>query len=109
MSVEVIGMIGTQAEARRPGSRVTVSTASAVSPDYVAQFAEAHEASGFDWVLIGCRATTADGFAVAGYAAQHTTKLGFLIAHRPGFVQPTVTARLAATLDQLTGGALRSI
>ncbi len=106
MPVELIGMIGTQGESRSADSTVHVSTASGVSPEYIAEFAQVHEASGFDRVLIGYRATTADGFAVASYAAHHTTKLGFLIAHRPGFVQPTVTARLAATLDQLTGGRI---
>ena len=106
MPVELIGMIGTQGESRSADSTVHVSTASGVSPEYIAEFAQVHEASGFDRVLIGYRATTADGFAVASYAAHHTTKLGFLIAHGPGFVQPTVTARLAATLDQLTVGRI---
>jgi alkanesulfonate monooxygenase len=31
-------------------------------------------------------------------------QLGFLIAHRPGFVAPTLTARAAATLDHVTNG-----
>jgi alkanesulfonate monooxygenase len=32
--------------------------------------------------------------------------LGFLLAHRPGFVAPPVAARKLATLDQLSGGRL---
>ena len=35
-----------------------------------------------------------------------TQRLGFLLAHRPGFVAPTLAARKLATLDQLTGGRL---
>ena len=37
-------------------------------------------------------------------AAAHTERLGFLVAHRPGFVAPTLAARKFATLDQITGG-----
>jgi alkanesulfonate monooxygenase len=104
MPVEVIGMIGTQDESRRTGSMVHVSTASGVSPEFTAAFARAHEQAGFDQVLIGYRSTTADGFQVAGYAAGSTTRLRYLIAHRPGFMQPTLAARAAATLDRFTGG-----
>ncbi len=43
---------------------------------------------------------------MAGYAAGATQRLGFLIAHRPGFMAPTLAARKAATLDQLTGGRI---
>ena len=106
MPIEIIGMIGSQDESRSSDSTVHVSTASGISPDHIAKFARVHEASGFDQVLIGYRATTAGGFAVASYAAHYTKKLGFLIAHRPGFVQPTVAARLAATLDQLSRGRI---
>jgi alkanesulfonate monooxygenase len=35
-----------------------------------------------------------------------TERLQFLLAHRPGFVAPTVAARKLATLDQLCGGRL---
>ena len=33
-----------------------------------------------------------------------TRHLKVLVAHRPGFVQPVVLARMAATMDHLTGG-----
>jgi alkanesulfonate monooxygenase len=45
-----------------------------------------------------------DGFLVGAHAAAVTSRLRFLLAHRPGFVAPTVAARKLATLDQLTGG-----
>ena len=41
---------------------------------------------------------------VAAYAATKTTRLKFLLAHRPGFVAPTLAARQLATLDQFTDG-----
>ena len=77
-----------------------------VDGDYIAEFSQAHEQSGFDKVLIGYSSATADGFAVAGYAASRTQTLGYLIAHRAGFMAPTLAARHAATLDQLSGGRI---
>lgn len=115
-NIEVIGMIGVNRE--RDSSRgVTVSLfggginpadeiAAGIDPDYIAEFSRAHEDGDFDKVLIGYSSATADGFAVAGYAARYTDRLGFLIAHRAGFVAPTVAARHAATLDQLSGGRI---
>ena len=113
-SVKVVGMIGVQREdAATAGASLSVfggginpggEVPAGVDPDYIAEFARAHEAAGFDMVLTGYSSSTADGFEVAGYAAACTDRLGFLIVHRPGFVAPTLAARKAATLDQLTGG-----
>src|ERR1700723_78185 len=75
-----------------------------VDPGYLARFAQAHEAAGFDRVLIGYGATGPDGFAVAAHVLNATTRIKVLIAHRPGFVAPTLVGRKLATLDQLTGG-----
>ncbi|MFV0298760.1 MAG: LLM class flavin-dependent oxidoreductase, partial [Hyphomicrobiaceae bacterium] len=47
-----------------------------------------------------------DGFLIAAHAAAKTERLQFLLAHRPGFVAPTVAARKLATLDELSGGRL---
>ncbi len=85
-----------------PGAEVPAG----VDGDYILEFARVHEDAGFDMVLTGYSSSTPDGFEVAGYAAAHTTSLGYLIAHRPGFVAPTLAARKAATLDQLTGGRI---
>ncbi|GAB3474130.1 LLM class flavin-dependent oxidoreductase [Nocardiopsis coralliicola] len=97
--VEFIGMIRTadQSEIRKRRGPL-------LDRDYTRRFAQAHEDGGFDRVLIGYHSWDADGFAVASYAAAHTERLGFLIAHRPGFVAPTVWARSIATLDQFTQG-----
>jgi alkanesulfonate monooxygenase len=74
--------------------------------DYIRDFAQAAEAGGFDRVLVGYFSDAPDGFLVAAHAAACTERLGFLLAHRPGFVAPTLAARKLATLDQLTGGRL---
>jgi len=78
----------------------------ALSPSYVVDFARAHEAAGFDSVLVGYSSSSAEGFLVAQHAAAHTSRLGYLVAHRPGFVAPTLMARKIATFDQITGGRL---
>ena len=66
--------------------------------------AQAAEAASFDRVLVGYFSDGPDGFLLSAYAAAHTERLGFLLAHRPGFVAPPLAARKFATLDQVTGG-----
>jgi alkanesulfonate monooxygenase len=100
MSVEIIGMVGTREFSETRGELA----GPAIDPPYLARFARAHEAAGFDRVLIGYGATGPDGFAVAAHVLYATTNLKVLIAHRPGFVAPTLVARKLATLDALTGG-----
>src|SRR5207237_5328492 len=78
----------------------------AVDPRFIAEFARVHEDGGFDRVLVGYGSTGADGFVVTAHAAAATTRLGFLIAHRPGFVAPTLAARKVASLDHVTGGRI---
>ncbi len=77
------------------------------APDltYLRDLARAHEHAGFDRVLIANGG--ADPIFLAAYAAAHTDKLGFMIAHRPGLTAPTVAARAFATLDHTTGGRVR--
>jgi alkanesulfonate monooxygenase len=101
MPVEFIGMISTkdQSETRLSGGPV-------IDRDYTRRFARAHEDAGFDRVLIGYASSQPDGAQVAAYAAAHTERLGFLVAHRPGFIAPTLAARQFATLDQFTGGRI---
>ena len=105
MTVEFIGMIGTRPASEVDGPSVSI-TGGSVDPAYVKEFARAHEAGGFDRVLIGYGSTGPDGLAVASYAAAVTDRLGFLIAHRPGFVAPTLAARKFATLDNFSGGRI---
>ncbi|GAB3685929.1 LLM class flavin-dependent oxidoreductase [Saccharopolyspora tripterygii] len=101
MAVEFVGMIRTA-----DTSEIHPPSGPSVDRDYLRRFARAHEEAGFDRVLIGYHSWDADGFSVASYAAAHTERLGFLLAHRPGFVAPTLAARKLATLDQLIGGRL---
>ena len=99
MSVEFIGMIGTQEV-----SEIHPAAGPVVDRDTVRRFVTAHEEGGFDKVLVGHSSSTPDGLQVAAFGAAHSERLGFLVAHRPGFTAPTVAARQYATLDHFSGG-----
>ena len=109
MPVEIIGMVGTRdaSEIKGPlvdGPVVDWMEGPVVDPGYLVEIARAHDAGGFDRVLVGYGAVAPEGWAVAGTVLDSTRHLGVLVAHRPGIVQPSYLARMAATLDQLTGG-----
>jgi alkanesulfonate monooxygenase len=74
---------------------------------HIERTAKAHEDAGFDGVLLPHNAGWADNFLTAARASGVTQRLVFLLAHRPGFVSPTLAARKLATLDHFTGGRLR--
>src|SRR5580693_501191 len=101
MAVEMIGWIST-----RVSSELIPPADPIFSADVIAETARLHERAGFDRVLIGYFSDMPDGFLVGAHAASVTERLGFLLAHRPGFVAPPVAARKLATLDQLSGGRL---
>jgi len=103
MAIKVLGMIGVTPSGK--GATMSVIKGS-ISPEYIRDFSRTHEKAGFDMVLVGYTASSAEGFNVALYAAMQTERLAFLIAHRPGFVAPTLAARKVATFDVLTGGRL---
>lgn len=105
MGVEFIGMIGTRSASELDGPGANL-IGGHVDREFVTRFARAHEQSGFDKVLIGYGSTGPDGFTVAMYAGSQTERLGFLLAHRPGFVVPTLAGRKIATLDQFLEGRL---
>ena len=99
MSVEFIGYIATQ-----PGSEIHPRSGPTIQPDYVERVARAHEEAGFDRALVAYHSDSPDSAFVAAHAASVTTRLKFLVAHRPGFIAPTVAARQFATLDVFNGG-----
>lgn len=73
-------------------------------PAFVAEIARAYEAAGYDRVLVGQNAKSADSLVTATWVAAATTRLKLMVAHRPGFIAPTMAARAFATLDRLSGG-----
>src|ERR1700758_2121517 len=103
MPARIIGMIGVAP----PSAEATLHVIEGgLSPAYLTEFARAHDRAGFDMVLVGYSSSSAEGFLVALYAAMQTDRIGYLVAHRPGFVAPTLLARKIATFDHLTGGRL---
>jgi alkanesulfonate monooxygenase len=101
MPIEFIGLIDT-----REQSEIRRSNGPIVDREYTRKITRAHEDADFDKVLIGTASMWPEGTQVAAYAAQHSERLGFLVSHRPGFVQPTVAARVFATLDVFAGGRI---
>ncbi len=99
MTVEFIGMIGPQEKSEiRPASGPAIDVA------FLSHAAQVHEQAGFDRVLVAHHSNDPDAVLVAAQAASVTKRIGFMIAHRPGFLQPTWAARQFATFDVLTGG-----
>lgn len=103
MPVRIIGMLGVTPPSREATLLVIEGD---VSPPFIVDFARAHEAAGFDMALVGYSSSSAEGFLVAMHAAARTEKLSYVIAHRPGFVAPTLFARKVATFDHLTNGRI---
>lgn len=101
MSVQIIGMITPQKQ-----SETFAASGPAIDRDYVRQFAQAHEAAGFDRILVPQHSTGPDASQVIAYASAVTEKVHFLLAHRPGFIAPAFAARQIATLENFNGGRL---
>ena len=101
MSIEFIGMIQAQKV-----SETHAAQGPAIDRDYVRAFAQAHEQAGFDRVLVPHHSTGPSATLTIAYAAAHTEKIHFMLAHRPGFTAPTLAARQIASLDQFSGGRL---
>ena len=100
MTVKFIGYIGFNNASEIHGA----TRERALDLAYVNAAAHAQEAGGFDRVLVPFSSSSPESQLVTAHAAAITTTLGFLVAHRPGFTQPTLAARQLATLDQLSGG-----
>src|SRR5437588_11246880 len=103
MPARIIGMIGVAPPA---GEATLHVIEGGLSPQYLVDFARAHDEAGFDLALVGYSSSSAEGFLVALHAAAHTKRLGYLVAHRPGFVAPTLMARKIATFDHVSSGLL---
>ena len=74
--------------------------------EYIAHIAQAAERGGFSTLLLPVGSRCLDGWAIASALIPLTQRLRFMLAVRPGFVQPAVAARQAATFDYLSGGRL---
>ena len=101
MSVEIIGVISTG-----KWSGIHPRLPQLVDCNYVARFAQVHEAAGFDRILVPRHFTGPDAAHVVAYASTVTEKMHFLMGHQPEFAAPGFGARRLATLENFTGGRL---
>ncbi|CAO5179628.1 Luciferase-like domain-containing protein [Frankia sp. AiPs1] len=96
MPVELVGVL--------PSAGREVDGSPRAWSDALRRLADAHEAAGFDRVLVPAGPAAPDSHQVAAHVAVHTRRLGLLVEHRPGLAQPTVAARALASLDQFSDG-----
>lgn len=78
--------------------------ARAPSHAYLKQIAQAADQLGYHGVLVPCGKTCEESYIVAASLIDATDNLRFLIATKPSSMSPTFAARLASSLDRLSGG-----
>ncbi|MFE6493339.1 LLM class flavin-dependent oxidoreductase [Streptomyces sp. NPDC057748] len=87
--------------------RITpVSGVRAPDIEYLAQIAKAAEQLGFEAVLTPTGTWCEDAWLTTAALAQHTERLKFLVAFRPGVISPVLAAQMAATYQRITRGRL---
>ncbi len=74
--------------------------------DYFKQIAVAADTLGYEGVLLPTGRSCEEPWVLASSLIDATERLKFLVALRPGLVQPVQSARMAATFDRLSGGRL---
>ncbi|HYZ35006.1 MAG TPA: FMNH2-dependent alkanesulfonate monooxygenase [Crenalkalicoccus sp.] len=74
--------------------------------DYLGQVARAVDHLGYYGALLPTGRTCEDSWVIASALAMMTRRMRFLVAVRPGLSLPAMTARMAATLDRISGGRL---
>lgn len=101
--MDVFWFLPTHGDGRYLG---TTQGARPVTLPYLRQVAQAADTLGYHGVLIPTGRSCEDSWVVASALAPLTERLRYLVAIRPGIISPTVSARMAATLDRLSGGRL---
>jgi alkanesulfonate monooxygenase len=76
------------------------------SLDYLTQIARAADSLGYDGVLTPTGAHCEDAWIVTAALMAQTQRLKFLVAFRPGLVEPVLAAHMAATFQHLSQGRL---
>jgi alkanesulfonate monooxygenase len=102
-ATDILWFLPTHGDGRYLG---TQEGAREVSLSYLRQIAQAADHNGYFGVLLPTGRSCEDSWVVASAMAPLTERLRFLVAVRPGLQTPAVAARMAATLDRLSGGRL---
>ncbi|NQW18562.1 MAG: LLM class flavin-dependent oxidoreductase [Chloroflexi bacterium] len=83
--------------------------------DYLKKVAQTAEECGYDTLLIPTRfvnglfeehSPLAETWTTAAALVAATSRIGFLIAVRPGFINPGLFAQMASSLDNISGGRI---
>jgi alkanesulfonate monooxygenase len=101
--MKIFWFIPTHGDSRYLG---TSKGARAATFDYFKQVAIAADSLGYEGVLLPTGRSCEDSWVLAASLIDCTRRLKFLIALRPGLVQPSQSARMAATFDRMSGGRL---
>lgn len=101
--MELFWFLPTHGDNRYLGS---MQGARQVKYSYLKQIAQAADNLGFKGVLVPSGRACEDPWVIASSLINETKNLKFLVAVRPGFTSPTVSARMASTLDRISGGRL---
>lgn len=99
MPIEIIGTFS-----HRDSAEHRQAPLSRFDTSFLRDLVQAYDRNGYDRMLIANGATWPDSIPFAAYIAAITERVGWMIAHRPGFVAPTMAARMLATIDQLSHG-----
>jgi alkanesulfonate monooxygenase len=73
---------------------------------YLRQIAQAVDELGYYGALLPTGRSCDDAWVVASSLFPFTRRMHFLVAVRPGLMSPTLTARMAASFDQMSEGRL---
>ncbi len=74
--------------------------------DYARRFVHALDDGGFDYTLVAYGSPTPDSLQIAQFVVNNSERIKPMLAHRPGFVFPTLAAKAFATIDQIGRGRL---
>lgn len=99
----VFWFLPTHGDGRHLGTSVG---AREVDHAYLTEIAQAADRLGYYGVLIPTGRSCEDSWVVASSLAPLTKQLRFLIAFRPGLLNPSLAARMAATFDRISNGRL---
>lgn len=101
--MKILWFIPTHGDSRYLGTSLGARSADF---NYFKQVAVAADTLGYEGVLLPTGRSCEDSWVVAASLIDATRRLKFLVALRPGLVAPVQSARMAATLDRLSGGRL---
>ncbi|MFI5980082.1 LLM class flavin-dependent oxidoreductase [Streptomyces sp. NPDC051555] len=102
----------TGGDGRDPGGvtavqgRTGAATRRPADVPYLAQVARAAEQAGFHSLLAPVGLGCVDPWILTTALAQHTTRIGFLVAFRAGLASPTLVAQQADAFRRFAGGRL---